>query len=281
MTIHITSDELKKLELEIAKEVKRICDENKIDYFIIGGTLLGAVRHHGFIPWDDDMDFGMTYENYKKFIKLARKQMDERFFVQTQETDINFFNTFAKIRLCHTHMIEKVTENIDICDGIFIDIFPYLTIRESLLNSKLYMNRLRVLGKLSLLKHNYNLNGITENVISRLFNNLLKLLPISKNCVDSKLYQLLSMTKSGRGKTYYMECDGVFNGNFIFKKDYFDDLIELPFEDTTFKAPSKYDEYLVKAYGDYMKYPSEAEREKGHSLSDVILDNDFKSYFKE
>ena len=118
MSKQISSVELKKLELEIAKEVKKICDENNIDYFIIGGTLLGAVRHKGFIPWDDDMDIGMTWNNYQRFLKLAPEKMDDRFFIQTCQTDLNYHNIFAKVRLRNTHMIEKVTENIEICDGI-------------------------------------------------------------------------------------------------------------------------------------------------------------------
>ena len=74
--------ELQLLELEIAKEIKRICDENNIDYFIIGGTLLGAVRHRGFIPWDDDIDIGMTVENYERFINVAPSKLDCRLFLQ-------------------------------------------------------------------------------------------------------------------------------------------------------------------------------------------------------
>ena len=192
MSKQISSVELKKLELEIAKEVKKICDENNIDYFIIGGTLLGAVRHKGFIPWDDDMDIGMTWNNYQRFLKLAPEKMDDRFFIQTCQTDLNYHNIFAKVRLRNTHMIEKVTENIEICDGIFVDIFPYISIKESLLKSKCYMFRLRILGKMSLLKHNYDLNGITESSLSRFLNDIMKILPFSSKTVDKKLYSLLS-----------------------------------------------------------------------------------------
>ena len=281
MSKQISSVELKKLELEIAKEVKKICDENNIDYFIIGGTLLGAVRHKGFIPWDDDMDIGMTWNNYQRFLKLAPEKMDDRFFIQTCQTDLNYHNIFAKVRLRNTHMIEKVTENIEICDGIFVDIFPYISIKESLLKSKCYMFRLRILGKMSLLKHNYDLNGITESSLSRFLNDIMKILPFSSKTVDKKLYSLLSQADQGKGEAYYIECDGMFSGDFAFLKTFFDNLIELPFEDTSFKAPFKYDDYLTKAYGNYMEYPPQKEREKGHSLSGVIIDNELQSYFKE
>ena len=281
MSKQISSGELKKLELEIAKEVKKICDENNIDYFIIGGTLLGAVRHKGFIPWDDDMDIGMTWSNYQRFLKLAPEKMDDRFFIQTCQTDFNYHNIFAKVRLRNTHMIEKVTENIEICDGIFVDVFPYISIKESLLKSKRYMFRLRILGKMSLLKHDYDLNGITESSVSRFLNDMMKILPFPSKSVDKKLYSLLSQADQGKGEDYYLECDGMFRGNFAFLKTFFDNLIELPFEDTSFKAPFKYDDYLTEAYGNYMEYPPEKEREKGHSLSGVIIDNELQSYFRE
>ena len=165
--------------LDVLCEVDRICCKYNIKYYAEWGTLLGAVRHAGFIPWDDDMDIGMTWNNYQRFLKLAPEKMDDRFFIQTCQTDLNYHNIFAKVRLRNTHMIEKVTENIEICDGIFVDIFPYISIKESLLKSKCYMFRLRILGKMSLLKHNYDLNGITESSLSRFLNDIMKILPFS------------------------------------------------------------------------------------------------------
>lgn len=280
MKNQITSKELKLLELEIAKAVKKVCDENNIDYFIIGGTLLGAVRHKGFIPWDDDMDIGMTTNNYEKFIEVAKSKLDERFFIQTSQTDPNYYNVFAKVRLRHTHMFEKVTEDLGIEDGIFVDIFPYDSIAENLLQKKGYMLKIRVLGKISLLKHGYNLNGITDNKAGKIINLFAKYLPISVKRVDEKLQSILPSNLCGNSGEYYIERDGMFRGNFVFPKEYFDELIELPFENTRFKAPKYFKEYLSKAYGNYMEYPPEAEREKGHSVSNIILENEFNTYFK-
>lgn len=280
MKNQITSKELKLLELEIAKAVKKVCDENNIDYFIIGGTLLGAVRHKGFIPWDDDMDIGMTTNNYEKFIEVAKSKLDERFFIQTSQTDSNYYNVFAKVRLRHTHMLEKVTEDLGIEDGIFVDIFPYDSIAENLLQKKGYMLKIRVLGKISLLKHGYNLNGITDSKAGRIINLFAKYLPISVKRVDEKLKNMLPSNLCRNSGEYYIERDGMFRGDFVFPKEYFDELIELPFENTTFKAPKNFKEYLSKAYGNYMEYPPEEEREKGHSVSNIILENEFNTYFK-
>ena len=273
--------ELQKLELEIAKEIKRICDENGIDYFIIGGTLLGAVRHEGFIPWDDDMDIGMTIENYNRFLEIATRQLDSRFFLQTNISDPNYYNVFAKVRLNRTHMLEKVTENLDIHNGIFVDIFPYDAASERVAHSKAYMTMLQLLGKTSLLKHGYNLNGITEKRTSRIVNLMLKYLPVPVKQIDKILYARFQSHDNKHKQEYYIERDGMFKGNFVFSKKYFDTLEELSFEGIKFKAPTDYVEYLRDAYGEFMKLPPADEREKGHSVRDVILDNSFENYIHE
>ena len=84
------------IQLEIAKEVKRICEQNNISYFMDGGTLLGAVRHKGFIPWDDDLDFGFTRDNYEKFIATAKKNLSSEFFLQTWDSDREYGYAFCK-----------------------------------------------------------------------------------------------------------------------------------------------------------------------------------------
>lgn len=272
--------ELQLLELEIAKEIKRICDENNIDYFIIGGTLLGAVRHRGFIPWDDDIDIGMTVENYERFINVAPSKLDCRLFLQCSLTDENFAYPYAKVRLNDTHIHELVNANVCIHDGIFVDIFPYDQSTEEKATSKFHMMKLQFLSKCSLLKHGYNLNSITESKFSRMINWFLKFFPIARDSIDILLKDSFKANPKKKN-TYYIERDGMFKGNFVFPKELFANLIELDFEDTTFKAPELYDIYLKMAYGNYMEFPPEVEREKGHSVTGIVLDKPYSSFFKE
>ena len=105
--------DLKKLQntlLIIANEIKRICDKNSIEYTMIGGTLIGAIRHKGFIPWDDDMDFVMTRMNYDKFLNCCRKDLDDKFFVLNWSTNSFYGDGFTKIMLKDTVAIEKGKE---------------------------------------------------------------------------------------------------------------------------------------------------------------------------
>ena len=85
-------------QLEIAKDIKRVCEENGIRYHLAFGSLLGAVRHKGFIPWDDDMDFGMLREDYERFLEIAPKKLKDEFFLQTWHTDPYYPLAFAKVR---------------------------------------------------------------------------------------------------------------------------------------------------------------------------------------
>ena len=89
---------LRRAQLMIAKEIKRICDLNNINYFLDSGSMLGAVRHSGFIPWDDDMDIGMCCDDYEKFISIAPKELDNRFFLDNYETNKSNPLVFSKVR---------------------------------------------------------------------------------------------------------------------------------------------------------------------------------------
>ena len=119
---------LKKLhivEVEILDEIDRVCKKNNIEYFLIGGTLLGAIRHKGFIPWDDDLDVGMTRENYEKFINIAPNELDSKYYLDNFKTNTNCHLPFSKIRKNNTTMDEEATKNFNNHKGIFVDIFPF------------------------------------------------------------------------------------------------------------------------------------------------------------
>ena len=125
------SSDLKKLKVEEKKILDyfvKFCEENNLTYYLAYGTLIGAVRHKGFIPWDDDIDVHMPADDYIKFLKLFKeKNKNDDYFLQTIETEKYYHATFAKIRKNHSCMVEKEWSYMKIHKGINIDIFPLYT----------------------------------------------------------------------------------------------------------------------------------------------------------
>lgn len=269
MEYALSNKDLQKIELNIAKEIKRICEKNSISYFIVGGTLLGAVRHSGFIPWDDDMDIGMTYENYCKFLSAAKVDLQDMYILQEWNDGSDYGYPFAKVKLKGTCVVEKVSRNININRGVWVDIFPYIQVPKRKAKSKMFMFVLQMLSKSFLLKLGYDLNCLTENVFSRILNFFLKNIPLSEKWLSNKFMRLLLTSSNKEENDFYIECDGMFKGNFVFPKNYFDNTVNLKFEDTFFSAPHMYKEYLSDAYGDYLTPPPLCERNKGHSIISV------------
>ena len=116
--------EIQSIALNILKYIDKVCKENKIRYFLVGGTLLGAIRHKGFIPWDDDIDIFMDYQNYQKFMDCCDKYLDtEKFYFQREDTkELPYF--FSKIRMNGTTCISPIDiKNKDFHYGIFVDVF--------------------------------------------------------------------------------------------------------------------------------------------------------------
>ena len=110
--------------LEILKEIDRICKQNGILYWMEGGSMLGAVRHHGFIPWDDDLDIAMFRDDYNRFLEIASKELKENYFLQTHQTDPEYPLFYAKVRKNNTFIDERSYQDLNIHKGIFVDIFP-------------------------------------------------------------------------------------------------------------------------------------------------------------
>ena len=117
-------NELQKVELDILQHFIEACEKLNVQYFLVCGSALGAKRHGGFIPWDDDMDVGMYREDYNKFMEQAPAILPEGYFLQNYKTDPAYSNVFAKLRNSNTTYIEKTAAELKINHGIYIDIFP-------------------------------------------------------------------------------------------------------------------------------------------------------------
>ena len=116
--------ELQNVMLQMMIEIDRICRKNNIQYILSGGTMLGAVRHHGFIPWDDDMDIAMPRKDYDRFVEIANSELPERFRLECYENTRDYPYNFGKVRDVNTIFKEKFTASLNINHGVYIDVFP-------------------------------------------------------------------------------------------------------------------------------------------------------------
>ena len=120
----LTCDEAKKFELDILLEIDSFCKKNNLRYFLAYGTLIGAIRHKGFIPWDDDIDIGMMRKDYDLFIKYASEELDSKYYLDCYETNKNCYLPFAKVRKNNTIFDEEENHHLNNHKGIYVDVIP-------------------------------------------------------------------------------------------------------------------------------------------------------------
>lgn len=267
----MTNQELRKVQLaqlELAKIVKRICDENNIKYFMIAGTLLGAVRHKGFIPWDDDLDIGMMREDYEKFINVCGDYLGSEVILQTWDIEEEYPLPFAKLRWKDTLYVERNSQNVNINKGIYIDIFIFDNVPENKF-SRLKQKYLSLYYfKLLLAK-----SGCTPWSEKQKF----KKLCYGMINIWTKLYSydfLHRHMNSCMTKYNTIPSDKVvaFGGEYdqeTIEKRWLEDIRDIQFEDITLSAPTLYEEYLSYFYGDYMTPPPENKRGNRHMIVEL------------
>ena len=265
----ISNKDLRKaqlLMLKILKEVHKICEENNIKYFLSDGTLIGAIRHQGFIPWDDDLDIGMLREDYEKFCKIAPQILSENFILQNFQTDKGYGLQFGKVILKNTVWIEKVAKNTNRqWSGIYIDIFPYDNITENKKMQKL-INRLYIfIQGLILIKFKY-INISNYESMAKKLKYVLKKIYL---CTISK--KLLIYIRDSICKRYHNKSNTLvtkYGGNFYKNQNpynFYKDLTLQTFEDTSFYIPKNYDKILKNLYGNYMEIPP-IEKQRQHGI---------------
>lgn len=256
---HLITEETKKLwqvELGCLEEVKRICKKHNIKYFAGCGTLLGAVRHQGFIPWDDDIDLVMPREDYARFCQIAPKEIQAPYFFQHYSTqDVN--NWFVRIRNsnttgCTQHEYDRLKNKTEYNCGIFLDIFPLNYVPENKLKIKWqalckHVSTAALYGYLSQ-KHAKAAGEKPKLSKSLLISKLFRLF-MDEDKLKQTVYNARDMYKSEK-KVGLISSFGHLE-RFIWDSNLFDEVVELPFEDTTICCPKEYDKILRKSYGDY------------------------------
>lgn len=251
-------EEKRKLQraiLSIAVEIKRICELYNIPYFINSGTQLGAVRHRGFIPWDDDFDIGMKRKDYEHFLKICDRELDKsKYFLQTEDTEPYYAFCFGKIQLKNTNIIEEFSKNVPIQHSIFVDIFPYDNLPDNSLIRKLFLFQNHLIKNLLWVKCGY---GEEFHKKKRTYK-ILKVLSrfISKERLKEIRKRLLRKYNSLKTRQCF---SGDYPGERLMNS-WFDSLVDYEFETEFFKGFEKYDEYLSRMYGNYMELPPVEQR---------------------
>ncbi|MBC5658718.1 LicD family protein [Anaerosacchariphilus sp. NSJ-68] len=267
-------EKLINVQLEILDEIKRVCEKNGIQFFLDYGTLLGAVRHKGMIPWDDDIDLGMLRKDYDRFCAVAPKELGKNFYLQTWENDIGYACPFVKVRRLHTHFIERATENTGQEDGIFIDVFPYDTYPATKLKRICQKYGIKVIDKLLYAKCGYILWEDRDTTKKRLYKVLGKISNIISKKTLCKCRAKLELIGNKDNTGYYIvqSGDGQYERYKVPKKCLEKGCIELEFENKMYPCPSDYDTWLTCFYGDYKKLPPESERVSMHNVKNIVIE---------
>lgn len=265
--------------LDMLNEVVCICEKYDIKWFADGGTLLGAVRHGGFIPWDDDVDVRMLRPDYDKFVEVAQKELKHPYFFQTENTDPGSLRCHAQIRNSETAgiLIGEADGNYTFNQGIFLDIFPWDSINddEELVNQQVAEMR----EIISTLRHRRYFSIIywkykRRNVIAWLFNcvkawwiRTFRELPDDWDADYEKIYPIITRYEK-------LNTKNVGNLSILGQKnrwhclrEYYDGVTYMPFEMLQVPVPVEYDKVLTAQYGDWRK-PQQVPSTHGN----VILD---------
>jgi lipopolysaccharide cholinephosphotransferase len=269
-----SSEKLRKLQLVqllSLLEIKRICDKHNIHYTPIGGTLLGTVRHKGFIPWDDDIDVGMLREEYNKFLEVAKNELRPEFFLQTYETDPNYPKALARLCVNETTYMLKWEKDADIHHGAFTDIFPYDNSPDHKLGQIYHKYMIKWLHHATY--HKYSPYGKPTSIKGKIFLSTVSL-PFTLNSKKSvrKLWDKIMQKYNSIPTEYVVRTGSQYPyAKVRLKRVLMEEFVEMDFEGFNISVMKGYHEHLSENYGDYMELPP-IEKRRNVQTSCVKLD---------
>lgn len=265
--------------LDIYREVSRICDENDIRYFAIGGTAIGTARHQGFIPWDDDLDIAVPIEDFERLKSLLSSELPGYYRYVCGEGSPHYTSFLVKIDDVRTTQIQAdVVEWPDRYTGAWLDIMPMSGVPSGHVRQRLYSAAIKLLLSLNVkartpCKVHKGLAGLRDLVLclfARVISSIFGL-----NCFENWWERLLRAHRFDCSDyTGYTWSNAL--SKLIFPRDWFSDYVLMPFEDTRIRMPVGWREYLTQQFGDYMQLPPPEKRETHECFVD--LDHSFRDY---
>lgn len=257
--------QLKEVEVELFDELDRVCKLLNIPYFMVGGTLLGAVRHKGFIPWDDDIDVVMFREDLERLEKEGTTLFDKKYFLQTENTDQYYPLMTAKLRKNGTIFLEEcMDENVKSHAGIFIDIFPMDDISD--VNNPIVQKNVKKMGLLTtIICENCGYHYGVKNT-TKILAKVMGLLGVTRL---KKMRNRLMTAENGQG----FKMNTIYASNYGYRKqcrnkDIYRPACKLEFEGKEYFAPHDYKAFLTQLFGEkYMELPPVEKRVTRHPVS--------------
>lgn len=254
-----TLKHLQKVQMKILKYFIEVCEENNLTYFVDGGSLLGTIRHKGFIPWDDDIDVIMFREDFEKLNKIFENNIDEEYSFFNSLNEKTFPYTFGRLLLKNTEFSEWWYDQVDFKQNIFIDIFILDNIPNNRFKRFIHKWKSFILNQAtmySLLK--FDNTSKLKKIIQQFIYYLIRILHISPYSIKKKCVESFS-------KYEHDDCDEVCNFPAVsqmpvyYKTDWLPPK-KAPFEDIKVNIPNNYKKVLTRHYGDYMTLPPEESR---------------------
>ncbi len=275
-------NDVQKRILNVYKNALFIFKENDIPFYAAGGTALGAVRHRGFVPWDDDMDLLVPIEYMDKLRETLNKYLPPQYLVYNAHSVRHTSSIWDKIHDINTTNIEYIERELpDAYHGVWVDIVPIISLPNNFFLRELYVLKIRIYKVL-----NYCLRYSDVNVemqgkfilVKKILKRILKKLPVNENYFYEKIFDSFRKKtfKNAKWRKYFLKPSHME----IIKKSYFKETVWFDFKDTKVPLPKHYDKYLIDYYGDFMKYPQEGERVSPH-YSYVDLSKSYLHYRKE
>ncbi len=262
-------------ELELLKKIKNICESEGIKYFLLGGTALGAVRHKGFIPWDDDIDVGLMRADYEKFIITAPKYLDPGEEILHYSIDRKYHDYSAKLVNTKVSFATKRDNDI-VRQNIWVDIFPIDGSPKNTLIRRIhycwayFVRMLLALNHINSIHYKENRSAVRIIIIK-----FARVVPVGKlidpNKVKRYLDKILQRYSTDQS-VIVANYIGAYHEREFIPREYFGNGVEMLFENEYFTLPAKTDEYLTHIYGDYMKLPSKDKQVPTHHVIDAVQD---------
>ena len=265
----ISIEALRQIQLRLLKCVDTICVENNLHYSLCGGTLIGAIRHKGYIPWDDDIDVMFPRGDYEQFIKIAGRRLPNNLAVYTCFNKQDYYYPFAKL-VDTTTILEEPCDRLFEGLGVYVDLFPCDGLPNVEKKRNAYWSVIRIWKRLNTMVYQKTAKG--ESLPKRLLRKSVFFLYRfkSKSSLAKKINRLAMQNSFATSE--YVACSVAGYGmKEQIRKTVFDSYIDVPFEGEIFKSFSGYDEYLHSLYGDYMQFPPEDKR---------VFRHQFKAWYK-